>query len=260
MSKHKSKTKNKPIHIISDLHLTQSRPDLFELFKHYMQKIAPQSKQMYVLGDLFELWIGDDCLLESNLNNNPESPLYLKVIDLFKNYAENHGELFFIHGNRDFLLADQFEKKSKGLLLSEPFLTSFDTTKIALMHGDSLCTDDTDYQQFRSMVRSSQWQNEFLAMSIEQRIKIADGLRKQSQESQSEKTMDIMDVNQQAVSQFFKDNNINWLIHGHTHRQASHQHHINNKDYTRVVLSDWDDRGFYLSILDNEISEHYFNL
>lgn len=242
-------------HIISDLHLCQTKPNLFALFEHYMQKIAIRSNQLFVLGDLFEVWIGDDYLeIES-----PNTQLYRDVISLFKHYSGHHGELFFIHGNRDFLLADKFEKQTGGKLLQEPHLIELFGKKTALMHGDSLCTDDIDYQKFRTMVRNPQWQQELLSLPIAKRIEIASGLRQQSKDAQAEKSMKIMDVNQQGVEEFFSQNDIDCLIHGHTHRQATHEFLVNNKKVKRVVLSDWGQQGFYLSIENNGIKEVYFS-
>ncbi len=245
----------KNTHIISDLHLSHSRPDLFALFEYYMQQIAVQSEQLFVLGDLFEVWIGDDCLQEKN----GSAKLYLDVIALFKDYSVNHGKLFFMHGNRDFLLKKQFEEQTGGALLDEPHFITLSNKKVALMHGDSLCTDDTSYQQFRNMVRNPQWQNEFLSLPISKRIEIAMELRQQSKESQADKSAEIMDVNQQAVEDFFESNDIDWLIHGHTHRQASHDFSVGQKGRKRIVLSDWGQKGFYLSFDEKKFSECYFN-
>ncbi len=243
-------------HIISDLHLCQTKPNLFALFEHYMQKIAVNSNQLFVLGDLFEAWIGDDYLeFES-----PNTQLYSDVIFLFQEYSRQQGELFFIHGNRDFLLSNKFEEQTGGKILQEPYWLNLSGKKIALLHGDSLCTDDTDYQTFRAMVRNPQWQKEFLALPIEKRIDIASGLRQQSKEAQSEKSMAIMDVNPQSVESFFLQHDINWLIHGHTHRQATHELIVNDKQVKRIVLSDWEVQGFYLSIDKKDISENYFGI
>jgi UDP-2,3-diacylglucosamine hydrolase len=243
-------------HIISDLHLCQTKPKLFALFEHFMQEIAVQSNQLFVLGDLFEVWIGDDCLqIES-----PNTQLYSDVISLFKNYSSHHGELFFIHGNRDFLLSKEFEERTGGKILQEPHFLNLSNKKVALMHGDSLCTDDVDYQEFRTMVRNPQWQKEFLSLPMEKRIEIASGLRQQSKDAQAGKAMEIMDVNQNSVEDFFAQTNVDWLIHGHTHRQATHELIIDNKKVKRIVLSDWGQQGFYLSIDNNGIDERYFSL
>jgi len=246
----------KVTHLISDLHLCQSRADLFALFEHYMLTIAPESDQLFVLGDLFEVWIGDDCLAEKN----SATQLYFNVISLFKNYADNHGELFFIHGNRDFLLSKQFEVLTGGQLLAEPFFITLSGQKAALMHGDSLCVDDVAYQEFRTMVRNPQWQKEFLSYPIEKRSEIASSLRQKSKHAQSEKSNEIMDVSPSAVSDFFAHHDIDWLIHGHTHRQATHQLSFNDRVVNRVVLSDWGDNGFYLTIDKKVLKEHYFSL
>ncbi len=249
---------NQIIHIISDLHLCSSRPDLLALFNKYMQEYAPESQQLYVLGDLFEAWIGDDCTAPENAQFNPNGKLYQSVIDSFKEYATHQGELYFMHGNRDFLLGVDFEKLTGGKLLSEPFVTDWFGNKTALMHGDSLCTDDVAYQQFRGMVRDPAWQNEFLAAPLAKRIEIANSLREQSKSAQMEKSNEIMDVNSQAVEDFFKTSGVDCLIHGHTHRQATHEIKMAEQTKHRVVLSDWDKRGFYLAVTDRGISEVYF--
>jgi len=247
---------NQPIQIISDLHLCASRPELTSLFRHYMENIAPQSNQLFVLGDLFELWIGDDCLLEAP----PQSKFYLDILSIFKSYSKNHGELFFIHGNRDFLLAEKFEALSGGKLLQEPYLFKIQNKNIAFIHGDSLCTDDVAYQEFRKMVRNPQWQAQFLALPISKRIEIASDIRQQSQDAQKKKSNEIMDVNQDSVNAFISKHQLDWLIHGHTHRQATHKFMIDEKQVRRIVLSDWGEQGFYLSMVDTSISEHYFDV
>jgi UDP-2,3-diacylglucosamine hydrolase len=236
---------SKIIHIISDLHLCQSRPHLLALFEKYMAEIAPVSQTLYVLGDLFEVWLGDDCLT----TQNPNTHLYDRVIRLFKDYADSNGnELFFIHGNRDFLLADNFVEAVGGIILDEPCLITVANKKTALIHGDSLCTDDTEYLQFRQMVRNRVWQQEFLSLPMNKRIEISTGLRKQSQQAQSAKSDEIMDVNQLSVESFVQEHQIELLIHGHTHRQAIHDFDLNGKPIQRIVLSDWGSKGFYLSI------------
>lgn len=245
------------IHFISDLHLSHDRADLTALFAKYMNDFAVKSKKLYVLGDLFEVWIGDDCL-DSDLNNE-DFTFYQSVIKQFKNYSDNIGQLYFIHGNRDFLLGELFEKQTGGKLLSEPSFFSQNNKKLALIHGDSLCTDDKEYQQFRSMVRNSAWQKEFLLLPKEKRIEIATGLREQSKNAQREKTSEIMDVNENSVIDFINLNNVDQLIHGHTHRQNTHHLNIDGKETTRYVLADWGERGFYLELDGNEISENYFS-
>ena len=223
-----------------------------------MNEYAPESDQLYVLGDLFEAWIGDDCLAPEYAAHNPNASLYQTVIDAFRTYADNQGELYFMHGNRDFLLGQGFENMTDGKLLAEPSFVNWHGKKTALMHGDSLCTDDVAYQQFRVMVRNPAWQSEFLGYPMAKRIEIANSLREQSKQAQTEKSNEIMDVNPQAVEAFFLDNKIDHLIHGHTHRQATHELNLDGVAKKRVVLSDWDARGFYLAVTKQGISEVYF--
>ena len=244
------------IHIISDLHLSQDRADLTALFSKYMDAFAIKSEKLYVLGDLFEVWTGDDCLVNDSSEEN--AAFYQTVIDKFKNYSDNIGDLYFIHGNRDFLLGEEFEKLTGGQILSEPLFFNHNGKKTALMHGDILCTDDKEYQQFRKMVRNPAWQKEFLSLSKEKRIEIATGLREQSKDAQKGKTSDIMDVNQDSVIEFIKDNDIEQLIHGHTHRQDTHHLEIGMKKTTRHVLADWGDKGFYLELNNCKIINNYF--
>jgi UDP-2,3-diacylglucosamine hydrolase len=235
--------------------MTHDRSDLFLLFEHYMKEIAPKSDQLFVLGDLFELWLGDDCLQA----NNPNRQMYVNVVDLLKDYSNKTKPLFFTHGNRDFLLGKEFEKQTGGQLLDEPFFVELANQRVALMHGDTLCTDDVAYQEFRTMVRGKKWQQEFLAVPMEKRTEIAAGFKEQSKQAQRSKTAEIMDVNQQTIIDFFKANAIECLIHGHTHRQATHNFEVNGKSVQRIVLSDWRTQGFYLSIFDGFITENYFS-
>ena len=239
----------KVIHLISDLHLSEEHPHLLGLFKHYMQHIAVQSEQLYVLGDLFELWVGDDHHTAFNQS----------VIDLFAQYTQNGGELFFGHGNRDFLLGEEFARACGGQLIGEPFNFSWQDKNICLLHGDSLCTDDITYQQLRTMVRNPHWQGEFLSQPVEHRLAFAQNLREKSKSSQQEKTEEIMDVNQQAVLNCVQQNQCEWLIHGHTHRPDIHKIQLENGQNTsRIVLSDWNSRGHFLELIDGQANSHYF--
>jgi UDP-2,3-diacylglucosamine hydrolase len=249
-------------HFISDLHLAPHEPKLTELFIHYMQNEALKSDSLYVLGDLFDVWIGDDCLsLESSLdlalpsshchlksNTHQSYPFYQKIVSTFKQYTESKRSLFFIHGNRDFLLGALFEEQTGGRLLNEPYLFTQNNTTYALMHGDTLCTDDHDYQTFRKMIRSPLWQKQFLALSQKQRKAIAFELRQKSNQAQKNKSMPIMDVNASAVYHCLNDDKIDHIIHGHTHRPNIHQYMINGIEKKRYVLSDWSqEKGHYLS-------------
>jgi len=241
----------KIIHLISDLHLCDSKPQLLALFEHYMRQIAPRCEQLYVLGDLFEVWVGDDF----------ESELSGRVITLFDEYVQQGGQLFLGHGNRDFLLGDCFAAKSGATLIQEPHFLSWQQHNIGLMHGDSLCLDDTAYQEFRQVVRDHKWQADFLSKDLEQRLAIADGIREQSMAAQLDKSATIMDVNESAVKAFFEQHQIDWLIHGHTHREGEHRYSgKNNSQRKRIVLSDWGDKGHYLELSKGQANSLYFGL
>ncbi len=245
----------KVIHLISDLHLCENQPHLLALFKHYMVNIAPLSDELFVLGDLFEVWVGDDH--HSSFNQ--------QVIDLFAAYSQQDTKaLYFTHGNRDFLLGEQFARACNGKLLDEPHNFQWQNFKISLMHGDSLCTDDLAYQQFRATVRNPDWQSEFLKQPLEARLAYAESVRQQSIAAQQGKQEMIMDVNHQAVINCFRDNQCDWLIHGHTHRENRHTEALNseNADKTgiRIVLSDWQQQGHYLELNKAQAVSHYFEL
>jgi UDP-2,3-diacylglucosamine hydrolase len=241
-----------PIHFISDLHLCEEQQHLTELFFHYMQAIAPRSDTLYILGDFFEVWIGDDYV------SNASTPSFYKsIIAELKNYSENHGKLFIGHGNRDLDFAQSVGAK----LIEEPYFLNWQNQKIGLMHGDSLCTDDTEYQKFRLMVRNPEWQQHFLSQTIEQRLAIAQKLREESKQAQNNKTNEIMDVNQDSVKNWFEQTQCDWLIHGHTHREAKHSITLDNKNkVTRIVLSDWGKQGHYLKLDDSGSESIYFDL
>lgn len=242
------------LHFISDLHLVESKPALSALFFDYMNNYSPQSDELYVLGDLFEVWLGDDV----------ETPLSTQVIQSFSRYVESGRKLYFQHGNRDFLLGEDFEERTKGKLLPEPSKINWQGKHICLVHGDSLCTDDAPYQQLRQMVRNPEWQAQFLSQSIDARIQFAKDVQAKSKSDQQNKSAEIMDVNDSAVKQCFIENKSDWLIHGHTHRPGTHELKITNLDDTdkvvkRIVLSDWNDQGHFLELKDGEFEHHYFN-
>ena len=239
------------LHFISDLHLVDKNTHLQDLFFHYMQNIAPQSDQLFVLGDLFEVWLGDDARNEMSQ----------KVILAFRKYSDNGGKLFIGHGNRDFLLGEKFAQETGGEIIAEPYNFKLANKPICLLHGDSLCTDDVPYQQLRSMVRNPQWQQEFLSKSVPERIQFAAEVQAKSKDDKEMKSSEIMDVNQQAVMDCFNENNCELLIHGHTHRPDTHHYTLENgKSVERIVLSDWGDKGQYLVISEQGTESHYFSV
>ena len=228
---------------ISDCHLDASRKDICQNLVDFLKNRARKARFLYILGDLFEAWIGDD-------DPAPE----LEQIFLCFGDLSNNTKIFFLAGNRDFLLRHHGAERMGAEIIAEPTLITLGTHKVALLHGDSMCTDDPEYQQFRNMVRGATWQTDFLAKPLAERKQIAIGLREQSKAAMQHKSMDIMDVNRDAVIASFTELAVDTIIHGHTHRPAVH-HYADN--LTRYVLGDWNplpsflswraDRGFSLS-------------
>jgi len=229
---------------ISDLHLAPERPEMINLFLKFADEIAAKTDKLYILGDFLEYWLGDDAptlLLQ---------PVFNKLAELSD---KRKTKLYFMHGNRDFLIGRKFAERCRLTLLDETHIIDIQNHRVLLMHGDTLCTDDIEYQKFRSMVRSQQWQQEILSKSLEERMTIAENMRQVSRESTAEKEEYIMDVNQQATDSAFIENNVDLIIHGHTHRPMIHKKTINNIETTRIVLGDWYKTGSYLRI--NNASE-----
>lgn len=173
-------------------------------------------------------------------------PGYQQSISKIKQLSESGLPIYVMHGNRDFLMTDQFSNLSGATLIDEPTIIDLYGTPTLLMHGDTLCIDDTEYQKFRAMVRNPQFISDFLSKSIEERLAIATKFREASKTETASKAMDIMDVNQQAVETVMQEQNINQLIHGHTHRPAIHDFTVNSKAMKRIVLGDWYTQGSVL--------------
>lgn len=234
---------------VSDLHLQQDSPATTTLFLAFLAQQAVHARQLYLLGDLFEYWAGDDDM---------DTPYLRTIVDALRACSDTGVQLFWMAGNRDFLVGDAFAREAGMIRLADPYVVHIAGLRLALAHGDAQCTDDRDYQTFRAQVRSAQWQQEFLARSLEERKAIIDGMRAGSRDAQRGKTMDIMDVNQDAIDALFADTGASVLIHGHTHRPALHSH----GKLLRYVLPDWDGdavppRGGWLSIdADGAIHRH----
>ncbi len=218
---------------ISDLHLDPRQPQISEQFLNFLQTRASEARVLYILGDLFEVWLGDDDPAEA----------FSAVFDALIDFNRSR-QCFFIHGNRDFLIGQQLANKLGLNILPDPSLIELDGKRVGLMHGDLLCTDDVDYQNFRKLVRTADWQQQFLARPLDQRKAIAAQLRQESGAAMADKSHQIMDVNQQTVADTFAELDIDILIHGHTHRPAVHQ--LNPK-HQRIVLGDWTPAPSYLS-------------
>jgi UDP-2,3-diacylglucosamine hydrolase len=217
-------------YIISDLHLTPERPQISEAFFKFLANDAPSAERLYILGDLFEFWIGDDA--GSLLGADP-------ILDAMKAISQTV-DCYFIAGNRDFLVRDTFTQRTGFKILSDESVIDLYGTKTLLLHGDSLCTDDIAHQQFRTqMMTNSEFCDGFLQLSIADRIEQAKQARLQSNQHKSEISTGIMDVTQAAVIASFAQHSVWQMIHGHTHRQNTHQYDIAGNLATRYVLGDW---------------------
>ena len=224
---------------ISDLHLCEERPQITALFGRFMDEVAHDAAALYILGDLFEYWIGDDQLDHDALAHH--------VACKIATAAARGTRVFFMHGNRDFLLGERFAAEASLTMLADPTVIDLDGERVLLMHGDTLCTDDVAYQQFRKQVRDPVWQAGLLAKPYPDRITLARSLRTQSDMEKSMKADAIMDVNADAVSQAFRQHGCVTMIHGHTHRPARHESGVDGKQCVRWVLADWHDSGGYLA-------------
>jgi len=225
------------VFFISDLHLCDSRPDINRVFFEFLRGPAREAEALYILGDLFEYWAGDDDLVD---------PFNRSVAGALVEYSRAGIPLCFMHGNRDFLLDGEFAKASGMALLGDPHALDLFGTPTVLMHGDTLCTDDVDYQKFRAQVRNPGWQKGFLALPLEARKRQIEGVRQTSESEKTRKAPEIMDVNQSAVESALRAYAYPRLIHGHTHRPAKHIHRVDGRSCERWVLADWYRSGSYL--------------
>lgn len=216
---------------ISDLHLCTSSPNTTRLFQHFVQNVAPRAEALYILGDLFEYWAGDDDLA---------TPFHLEVASALRQLSGQGTRLYIMRGNRDFLMDGELAQACNATLLSDPTLLDLYGTPTLLSHGDALCTDDLAYQDFRRQVRAATWQQQFLALPLMQRKAQIEQLRERSKSEKQHKDLSIMDVNLHAVNELLHEHNYPRLIHGHTHRPAHHLHHLDGHKCDRWVLGDWD--------------------
>lgn len=212
---------------VSDLHLSPDTPHTLAAFLGFLQHQATRATYVYILGDLFEYWPGDDDI---------ESAFPQQICRELKHVADLGTQLFWISGNRDFLVGPAFAAAAGLTLLSEPHIAEIGEQKILLVHGDAQCTDDTAYMAFRSQVRNPEWQAAFLARPLAERKSIIAGMREGSRAAQKEKSMEIMDVNAAQIAELFKSHHVQLLIHGHTHRPGIHA----TAEGMRYVLPDWD--------------------
>ncbi len=214
---------------ISDLHLDDRRPETTRLLLQFLQDEAGRADALYILGDLFEYWLGDDV----------PSQCATQVTGALASLADQGTPCFFMHGNRDFLLREAYAKQAGMTLLPEEYVADLYGEQVLLMHGDSLCTDDIPYQQFRALVRNPAWQDDFLNKTPQERLQVAMQARDASAEHKGNVGMKIMDVNQGEVVAALERHGVQKMIHGHTHRPATHELEANGKPAQRTVLGDW---------------------
>ena len=232
---------------ISDLHLKPEASHLGRILLDWLAGPATGADALYVLGDLFDAWPGDD---------DAGDPFNAPVIRGFRALSDRGIPLYFQHGNRDFLLGAEFARATGGTLLAEELVTDLHGTPTLLMHGDQLCTDDAGYQQFRAQVRNPAWQQSMLLRPLAARKQLARQLREGSDVAKSGKSTDIMDVNAEAVAAAFRRHGVGRMIHGHTHRPARHVHAVDARVCERFVLADWREAGAYLEVNASGIAAH----
>jgi UDP-2,3-diacylglucosamine hydrolase len=228
-----------PTLFISDLHLTEERPEANERFIALLEAKGRAADALYILGDFFEYWIGDDDVGE---------PFNAVVAALLKDLTRHGVPVYLMHGNRDFLIGEGFCAATGAILLPDPTVAEIGGVKTLLVHGDTLCTDDVEYQAWRRKARDPAFQAAFLAKSLAERRQTVVQMREKSRQVVQEKTAEIMDVNDDAVRQAMRSHGVRRLIHGHTHRPGRHELDIDGERCERWVLPDWYGRGGYLQV------------
>jgi UDP-2,3-diacylglucosamine hydrolase len=230
---------------ISDLHLAGERPETNEQFFRFLDEEAARADALYVLGDLFEYWAGDD-----ELQDPAGDPLAAEVARAFRRLVDAGVPVHFMHGNRDFLASGGFLRASGAQFLQDPSVLAIGREPVALLHGDTLCTDDKAYQAWRLKARSADFQRDFLARPLAERHRLIGGMREESRQVTAATPAEIMDVNVDAVRDAFRQLRVRRMIHGHTHRPARHELEVDGARCERWVLPDWYGRGGYLALDD----------
>ena len=220
--------------LISDLHLSADHPHSIAAFRRFIASLAPRAEALYILGDLFEYWAGDD---------DRHDPFHAQVIDALHGLAAHGTRIYLMHGNRDLLMGDVLAQAAGATLLGDPTPLDLYGTPTLLSHGDKLCTDDVEYQKFRAQVHDAEFQKNFLAQPLAARKSYIEQLRRQSTTAKQNKDSAIMDVNDDAVAALLREHHYPRLIHGHTHRPKRHAHTVDGHLCERWVLSDWDQQA-----------------
>ena len=238
------------LRFISDLHLEESRPEICRAFFSYLDNLPEDTEALYILGDFFEVWVGDD----------DDLAFHDSIKQKLKQKTAKGFPIYVMHGNRDFLLGKGFELQTGCVLISDPFVIHHNDKSYLLMHGDSLCTEDREYLAFRAQMRSTEMKAELLKKSLKERRELAKQLRQQSKTANSNKAEDIMDVTDSEVRSALARHQLTTLIHGHTHRPAIHDFTLNNQPRQRVVLGDWNHSGWEVVIDNNKITLNSFSI
>lgn len=232
---------SKHVHFISDIHLTQDRPENTQRFLAYLESLDSNVSDLYILGDLFDVWVGDD---DPTPPNKPVKEALAKL-------TQRGVSVHFLAGNRDFLVGKEFFNTTQVSCLEDETVIDLFGEKTLLMHGDLLCTDDVQYQQIRQVTRSPAWRQETLSKPLEERLALGQHYRQESHLNKKGKSTDIMDVDETAVVNVLEKHAVQRLIHGHTHRPNIHTHTANSQPAKRFVLAEWDNQGSVLDWSEN---------
>jgi UDP-2,3-diacylglucosamine hydrolase len=224
--------------LISDLHLEQERPDISRAFLHFLHSRAPQAEALYILGDFFEVWVGDDAI----------TPFQRTIAQALRELSDSGTKIYLMHGNRDFMIGKAFCREAGCTLLTDPSLVELAGEQVLLMHGDSLCTQDQAYMRMRRWLRNPLSLFILRNLPLTTRHKLARKLRNESRAQTRMKASDIVDVTLAEVPRIMAAHGVHTLIHGHTHRPATHQLQVNGSPARRIVLGDWDQQGWALQI------------
>lgn len=224
---------------ISDLHLSSAQPRSMAEFRHFIAEFASKAEALYILGDLFEYWAGDDDISD---------PFHAQVVDALASLTHHHTKVYLLHGNRDLLMGEVIAEACHATLLDDPALIDLYGTPTLLSHGDTLCTDDVDYLRHRDEMHDPEFQNSFLAQPLTARKAFIEQLRQRNAAAKQYKDSSIMDVNDEAVAALLRKYHYPRLIHGHTHRPARHEHIVDGHACERWVLGDWYQEGSALRV------------
>ncbi|PZW71374.1 UDP-2,3-diacylglucosamine hydrolase [Pseudomonas sp. URMO17WK12:I1] len=236
--------------LISDLHLEEERPDISRAFLHFLDTRARQAEALYILGDFFEVWIGDDAM----------TPFQRGIALALRRLSDSGTRIYLMHGNRDFLLGKAFCREAGCTLLGDPHVVSFNGESSLLMHGDSLCTLDIGYQKMRRLLRNPLSLFILRNLPLNTRHKLARKLRSESRSQTRMKASDIVDVTPEEVQRVMAQYGVKTLIHGHTHRPAVHDLEVNGQPGRRIVLGDWDKQGWALQVDESGFNQAPFTL